>query len=114
MYAPVICHWQGMQRLQLRIQPEFAGDARFSEYRNARSTSSLPPSLPPSVINAAAQQFSVPVLKSDTGLEYVDDTTYDTYFVVKEFEGLEYDVLCRTAHRFVCLLMHCVSCSMMR
>ncbi|KAH0949346.1 hypothetical protein HN011_009987 [Eciton burchellii] len=51
------------------------------------------------VINAAAQQFSVPVLKSDTGLEYVDDTTYDTYFVVKEFEGLEYDVLCRTAHR---------------
>jgi len=66
------------------------------------------------VINAAAQQFSVPVLKSDTGLEYVDDTTYDTYFVVKEFEGLEYDVLCRTAHRFVCLLMHCVSCSMMR
>jgi len=53
------------------------------------------------VINAAAQQFSVSVLKSDTGLEYVDDTTYDTYFVVKEFEGLEYDVLCRTAHRFV-------------
>ncbi|XP_012533950.1 protein ECT2 isoform X2 [Monomorium pharaonis] len=50
-------------------------------------------------LNAAAQQFKVPVLKSETGMEYIDDTTYNTYFVLKQFEGPEYDVLCKSAHR---------------
>lgn len=50
-------------------------------------------------LGAAAQQFSVPVLKSESGVEYIDDTTYCTYFILKKFEGNEYDVLHKTAHR---------------
>lgn len=52
-------------------------------------------------LGAAAQQFSVPVLKSETGLEHIEDTTYCTYFILKEFEGPEYDALHKSAHRFV-------------
>ncbi|XP_018370724.1 PREDICTED: protein ECT2 isoform X3 [Trachymyrmex cornetzi] len=50
-------------------------------------------------LNVAAQQFKVPVLKSETGTEYVEDTTYNTYFILKQFEGSEYDALCKSAHR---------------
>lgn len=53
------------------------------------------------VLDAAAQQFKVPVLKSETGTEYVEDTTYNTYFILRQFEGSEYDALCKSAHRFV-------------
>ncbi|XP_043486041.1 protein ECT2 isoform X1 [Polistes fuscatus] len=52
-------------------------------------------------LGAAAQQFSVPVLKSETGLEYIEDTAYCTYFILKEFEGPEYDVLHKSAHRIL-------------
>lgn len=52
-------------------------------------------------LGAAAQQFSVPVLKSESGIEYVEDTAYCTYFILKQFEGPEYDVLHKSAHRFV-------------
>ncbi|XP_076379103.1 epithelial cell transforming 2 pebble isoform X7 [Megalopta genalis] len=52
-------------------------------------------------LGAAAQQFSVPVLKSETGLEYVEDTTYCTYFILKQFEGPEYDALHKSAHRIL-------------
>ncbi|XP_077281169.1 epithelial cell transforming 2 pebble isoform X1 [Temnothorax americanus] len=50
-------------------------------------------------LNAAAQQFKVPVLKSETGTEHVEDTTYNTYFILKQFDGSEYDALCKSAHR---------------
>ncbi|XP_018047077.1 PREDICTED: protein ECT2 isoform X3 [Atta colombica] len=50
-------------------------------------------------LNVAVQQFKVPVLKSETGTEYVEDTTYNTYFILKQFEGSEYDALCKSAHR---------------
>ncbi|XP_076234414.1 epithelial cell transforming 2 pebble [Calliopsis andreniformis] len=52
-------------------------------------------------LGAAAQQFSVPVLKSETGVEYVEDTAYCTYFVLKQFEGPQYDVLHKSAHRIL-------------
>ncbi|XP_061931384.1 protein ECT2 isoform X7 [Apis cerana] len=52
-------------------------------------------------LGAAAQQFSVPVLKSETGLEHIEDTTYCTYFILKEFEGPEYDALHKSAHRIL-------------
>lgn len=52
-------------------------------------------------LNAAAQQFKVPVLKSETGMEYVEEATYNTYFILKQFEGPEYDALCKIARRFV-------------
>ena len=50
-------------------------------------------------LGTAAQQFSVPVLKSKTGVEYIEDTSYCTYFILKKFEGIEYDVLHKTKHR---------------
>ncbi|XP_043258171.1 protein ECT2-like isoform X2 [Colletes latitarsis] len=52
-------------------------------------------------LGVAAQQFCVPVLKSETGLEYIEDTTYCTYFVLKQFEGPEYDDLHKSAHRIL-------------
>ncbi|XP_068987055.1 protein ECT2-like isoform X6 [Bombus flavifrons] len=52
-------------------------------------------------LGAAAQQFSVPVLKSETGLEHVEDTSYCTYFILKKFEGPEYDALHKSAHRIL-------------
>ncbi|XP_076667100.1 epithelial cell transforming 2 pebble isoform X3 [Andrena cerasifolii] len=52
-------------------------------------------------LGVAAQQFSVPVLKSETGLEYVEDTAYCTYFILKQFEGPEYDALHKSAHRIL-------------
>ncbi|XP_012254951.2 protein ECT2 isoform X2 [Athalia rosae] len=52
-------------------------------------------------LGAAAQQFSVPVLKSETGTEYLEDTTYCTYFILMKFEGPEYDALHKSAHRIL-------------
>ncbi|EFN72495.1 Protein ECT2 [Camponotus floridanus] len=52
-------------------------------------------------LNAAAQQFKVPVFKSETGTEYIEDTTYHTYFVLKQFEGSEYYTLCKSPHRIL-------------
>ncbi|XP_031779263.1 protein ECT2 isoform X7 [Nasonia vitripennis] len=52
-------------------------------------------------LGAAAQQFNVPVLKSETGVEYIEDTTYCTYFILKQFEGVEYDNLRKSAHRIL-------------
>uniref|UniRef100_A0A0C9QGU7 ECT2_0 protein n=1 Tax=Fopius arisanus TaxID=64838 RepID=A0A0C9QGU7_9HYME len=52
-------------------------------------------------LGTAAQQFGVPVLKSVTGIEYVEDTTYCTYFILREFEGPEYETLHKSAHRIL-------------
>ncbi|KAJ8680542.1 hypothetical protein QAD02_016329 [Eretmocerus hayati] len=52
-------------------------------------------------LGTAAQQFSVPVLKSETGVEYVEDTSYCTYFILKKFEGFEYDFLVKSRHRIL-------------
>ncbi|XP_046428580.1 protein ECT2 isoform X5 [Neodiprion fabricii] len=52
-------------------------------------------------LGAAAQQFSVPVLKSEQGTEYVEDTTYCTYYILSKFEGADYDTLHKTAHRIL-------------
>ncbi|KAK0179332.1 hypothetical protein PV327_005095 [Microctonus hyperodae] len=52
-------------------------------------------------LGTAAQQFGVPVLKSETGIEYVDDTAYCTYFILKHFDGPEYEILHKSAHRLL-------------
>ncbi|CAG5095557.1 Similar to ECT2: Protein ECT2 (Homo sapiens) [Cotesia congregata] len=52
-------------------------------------------------LGTAAQKFGVPVLKSETGAEYIDDTTYCTYFVLKHFEGSEYEILHKSPHRIL-------------
>ncbi len=50
-------------------------------------------------LGTAAQQFSVPVLKSQTGVEYAGDTSFRTYFILKKFEGNEYELLHKSDHR---------------
>ncbi|XP_014232915.1 protein ECT2 isoform X1 [Trichogramma pretiosum] len=52
-------------------------------------------------LGAAAHHFDVPVLKSETGVELVDDTTYCTYFILTEFETPIFDVLYKSAHRIL-------------
>ncbi|XP_063973706.1 protein ECT2 isoform X9 [Diachasmimorpha longicaudata] len=52
-------------------------------------------------LGTAAQQFGVPVLKSITGAEYIEDTAYCTYFILREFEGPEYETLHKSAHRIL-------------
>lgn len=50
-------------------------------------------------IVAAAHSFNVPVLTSDTGLEYVKETQWTTYFVMQEFEGEHFNVIRKSKHR---------------
>lgn len=53
-----------------------------------------------SLINAAAQKFGVPVLTSDTGIEYTgNDKVYCTYFVLQSFDGSVYEALPKKSHR---------------
>ncbi|XP_043274974.1 protein ECT2 isoform X8 [Venturia canescens] len=59
------------------------------------------PTCDDAALGAAAQQFSVPVLKSNCGSEYIEDTTYCTYFILNQFEGPEYDALHKSAHRIL-------------
>lgn len=35
----------------------------------------------------AAKTFNVPVLTSETGVEFLEDDTWNTYFILSEFEG---------------------------
>ncbi|XP_044014359.1 protein ECT2 isoform X2 [Aphidius gifuensis] len=55
-----------------------------------------------SLISAAAQKFGVPVLTSDTGIEYSgDDKVYCTYFVLQSFDGSVYEALPKKSHRIL-------------
>lgn len=48
---------------------------------------------------AAAQSFKLPVVMSETGGEFVSDTSHVTYFVLNDFEGPVYDTIYRSKHR---------------
>ncbi|XP_055621069.1 protein ECT2 isoform X2 [Toxorhynchites rutilus septentrionalis] len=50
---------------------------------------------------AAAQSFKVPIVTSETGAEYVSDTSYVTYFILNDFEGPVYDTIYRSKHRIL-------------
>ncbi|XP_058828946.1 protein ECT2 isoform X3 [Topomyia yanbarensis] len=50
---------------------------------------------------AAAQSFKVPIVVSETGAEYVQDTSYVTYFILNQFEGPVYDTIYRSKHRIL-------------
>lgn len=39
----------------------------------------------------AANVFNVPVLKSETGKEFISDETWTTYFIISCFEGRIFD-----------------------
>lgn len=47
----------------------------------------------------ASQKYGVPVLSSATGLEFLADSKWMTYFVLKEFEGEVYERLAKSKHK---------------
>lgn len=47
----------------------------------------------------AAETFNVPIVKSATGAELIEDTSWITYFVMRNFDGPEFDAIRKTAHR---------------
>lgn len=49
----------------------------------------------------AAQSFGVPILTSDTGLEYVHDTSCTTVFVLDSFDGPNFKQLYKSPHRIL-------------
>lgn len=48
---------------------------------------------------AAAQSLKLPLVLSETGAEYVTDTSTVTYFVLNQFDGPVYDAIYRSKHR---------------
>ncbi|XP_071524392.1 protein ECT2-like [Panulirus ornatus] len=49
----------------------------------------------------AAKKFNVPVVTSETGLEYVSDVSYCTYFILADFESQEFEELNKTGARLL-------------
>lgn len=43
-----------------------------------------------------AKTFDVPLVTSNTGVEFIDDDTWTTYFILPEFEGPEFDKIYRS------------------
>lgn len=50
-------------------------------------------------IVSAAHSFNVPVIRSETGIEHVNETQWTTYFVMREFEGETFNVIRKSKHR---------------
>lgn len=48
----------------------------------------------------AAEIFNVPIVFSNTGEEYLNDTEWKTYFVLKEFQGGTFDTLTKYKQRY--------------
>lgn len=49
----------------------------------------------------AAEGLNVPVLISSTGEEYMYDTEWKTYFVLKEFHGETFDIMTKHKQRYL-------------
>lgn len=47
----------------------------------------------------AAETFNVPIEVSETGVEFISDTNWTTYFVMNEFEGPTFDAIRKSKHR---------------
>jgi hypothetical protein len=47
----------------------------------------------------AAKEFNVPVLHSETAVELIADTKWQTYFIVNDFEGRTFEVLSKSKHK---------------
>lgn len=47
-------------------------------------------------LRTVAEGFDVPVVASDHGREYMDDTSCCTYYVIDQFEGDLYSCLCKS------------------
>lgn len=48
---------------------------------------------------AAAQSLKLPLVLSETGAEYLTDTSIVTYFVLNHFDGPVYETIYRSKHR---------------
>lgn len=51
--------------------------------------------------NKAAEGLNVPVLISNTGEEYIDDSEWKTYFVLKEFYGETFETMTKRKQRYI-------------
>lgn len=49
----------------------------------------------------AAKGLSVPILISNTGLEYMNDPEWKTFYVMKEFQGEIFDTLTKNKERYI-------------
>lgn len=49
----------------------------------------------------AARSFGVPVITSETGEEFLTDTSWLTYFIMNDFEGPLFEAIQATGHRWV-------------
>lgn len=49
----------------------------------------------------AAQSFGIPILTSETGLEYVNDSTCTTYFVLDSFDTPVFKKIPKSPHRIL-------------
>lgn len=47
----------------------------------------------------AARTFGVPVISSETGEEFLEDTSWLTYFIMNDFEGPLFEAIQATGHR---------------
>lgn len=50
-------------------------------------------------ILTAANSFNVPVITSETGIEFIKETQWTTYYVMREFDGEHFNVIRKTKHR---------------
>lgn len=46
-----------------------------------------------------ARTFGVPVISSETGEEFLTDTSWLTYFIMNDFEGPLFEAIQATGHR---------------
>jgi hypothetical protein len=50
--------------------------------------------------------FGVPVVSSTTGAEFINDGSWDTVFVLEDFNGPVYDAIHRSEQRLVHYIFH--------
>ena len=46
-----------------------------------------------------AESFNVPVITSETGLEYLTDNKVVTYFILEDFEGPIFETISKSKHK---------------
>lgn len=49
----------------------------------------------------AARSFGVPVVTSETGDEFIGDTAWTTYFILRDFDGPMFEAIQATGHRIL-------------
>lgn len=47
----------------------------------------------------AAEKFRVPIVTAERGTELLDDHEWTTYFVMRDFEGADFEAIRKTDHK---------------